>query len=102
MTDKIRAEVYGLLNDINEDCAFISSSSQIAEHPANQKIINMGMPAVPYIIKAYLDGYTGINAADLLHKITGADPIPPEDYGYVKKIARHWAKWYEQQTGEKL
>lgn len=76
---------------------YTSSLDKIVEHSAYQRIIQMGKD--PAMTKAVV----GLILADLqsepkpwfvaLHEITGADPIPRNAAGHMKKMVAAWLKW---------
>lgn len=61
------------------------------DHPAYQAIIDMGMAAVPFILKELQDDPDYWFWA--LHKITKENPIPPEHEGNLDKMADDWLAW---------
>jgi hypothetical protein len=75
---------------------FQSSTTRIAMHPAYQRIIGMGPAALPLILR-------DLEATQApwfwaLRAITGADPVPPEDRGYIDRMARAWVRWGIRQS----
>jgi len=73
------------------DTEYQSSPTRIAMHPAYQRIIGMGPAALPFILK-------DLEATQApwfwaLHAITGEDPVPAEDRGYIDRMARAWVRW---------
>ena len=70
----------------------LSSLSKMALHPAYQKIIGLGKPAVPLIL-AELQ-----KCADhwlwALHSITGEDPAPPA--ATFREAVQAWIEWGKQ------
>jgi hypothetical protein len=68
-----------------------SRMDKVAGHPAYREIVAMGERAVPLIL-ADLEK-TGEQWFMALDEITGADPIPEEDAGYVDKMAAAWLAW---------
>jgi hypothetical protein len=68
-----------------------SSSTVIAMHPAYQRIIGMGKPALPLILRELshqLDHWFWA-----LKAISGDDPIPMEHRGKMKQMAADWLRW---------
>lgn len=67
-----------------------------------ETILASGADALPFIYQRLLDGER-LSWFLLLHEITGENPIPHEDRGYVKKMADHWInlleKMYNIQAG---
>lgn len=73
------------------DTEFQSSITRIAIHPAYQRIIGMGPAALPMILR-------DLEATQApwfwaLQAITGADPVPREDRGYIDRMVRAWVRW---------
>ena len=68
---------------------------QMTEHPAYQRIIAMGEPAVPWLLQRLAEKpdhwFVALNA------ITGARPVPSESRGRVKEMTQAWLNWGHQQ-----
>lgn len=63
-------------------------------HPAYQRIIGFGLPAVPLILaelRRELDHWFWAFKA-----ITGEDPVPAERRGNMKEMAEIWLEWGRQ------
>jgi len=69
----------------------ISSSSQMAMHPAYQQIIGMGPDAIPFLLEA-LQQKPG-HWSWALRAITGEDPVTEEHRGKLALIAQDWIEW---------
>ena len=70
---------------------WLSSTTEMALHPAYQGIIGMGAEALPLIL-------TELQARSgywywALKAISGEDPVPPEDRGAVPRMKEAWLKW---------
>jgi hypothetical protein len=63
----------------------------MAMNQSYQQIIGMGNDAVSLILKELEAGPDHWFWA--LVSITGANPVPHEDRGKVKKMAEAWVKW---------
>ena len=74
-----------------EDTVYLSNPRQIAQHPAQQEILEMGMAAVPLILKRLKD--LGGSWFSTLRSITAADPVPPQDRGNVSAMTEVWLNW---------
>jgi hypothetical protein len=70
---------------------FQSSITRIAMHPAYQRIVGMGEQALPYILRDL--EMTQAPWFWALHAITGIDPVPVEDRGYIDRMTRAWVRW---------
>ena len=64
---------------------------QMTQHPAYQSIINMGEPAVPWLLQRMAEKpdhwFVALNA------ITGARPVPAESRGRIKEMVQAWLDW---------
>src|SRR5437016_1181215 len=65
----------------NEETLLMSSSTDIANHPAYREIISMGKPAIPYILSDLRVSDSHWHAAP--QAITGENPVAPEDMGRI-------------------
>ena len=78
-----------------KDTAHVSNIGKKALHPAYQEVIGMGKPVVPLLLaelRRELDDWFWA-----LHAITGAQPMPSECRGNLKKMADAWLKWGSDQ-----
>src|SRR5216117_3328493 len=69
----------------------VSSVEQLAMHPAYQRIIGLGQPAIPLILNELRTRPNHWFWA--LRAITGDDPVPPEHAGSLKLMAQDWLNW---------
>ena len=79
----------------------VGGSSFVAEktnHPAYQKIIEMGQVVVPFILRELEQKPT--HWFEALKAITGANPVQPEQRGRTKQMAQAWIKWGREQGYE--
>ena len=67
---------------------------QMTQHPAYQRIIAMGEPAVPWLLQRLAEKPNHWFVA--LNAITGARPVPPESRGRIKEMAQAWLDWGRQ------
>lgn len=74
---------------------FMSNTAQMALLPAYQRIIGMGMEAVPLILQELQRSPDQWFWA--LESITEADPVPQKAKGIVKDMAQAWINWGKQQ-----
>jgi hypothetical protein len=72
-----------------------SSVAKLAMHPAYQRIIGMGEAAVPLLL-AELEREPD-HWFWALHAITGADPVPEQSRGNLKRMSEAWLEWGKQQ-----
>ena len=64
---------------------------QMTQHPAYERIIEMGEPAVPWLLQRLAEKPNHWFVA--LNAITGARPVPPESRGRIKEMAQAWLAW---------
>ena len=79
----------------------VGGSSFVAEkinHPAYQKIIEMGQVVVPFILRELEQKPT--HWFEALKAITGANPVQPEQRGRPKQMAQAWLQWGREQGYE--
>jgi len=73
------------------ETAYLSSYTDIVEHPAFQEIIRMG-PAVVPLMLLDLEEQPRLWVW-ALPVITGANPVPPDDAGKIAKMSEAWLRW---------
>jgi len=74
-----------------EETAHLSSTTQIAMHPAYQQIIGMGSSVVPLLLQELKREPAQWFWA--LMAITGVDPVSPDDRGRILTMAGAWLRW---------
>jgi hypothetical protein len=89
--NSLALEFAGLAAAWKVDAEDESSPVRIAMHPAYQRIIGLGKPAVPLILADLEETQDPWFWA--LRAITGQDPVAPEDRGYINKMVRSWIRW---------
>jgi hypothetical protein len=80
-----------LASQWRKEVAHLSSSVQMAAHPAYREIIAMGKPAIPLLLAELQRAPHFWFAA--LRALTGENPVPKEIAGQVKAMARAWIQW---------
>ena len=65
--------------------------AQMTRHPAYRRIIGMGKPAIPLILKE-LERETD-HWFPALRELTGASPVPEESKGNLSKMTQAWLDW---------
>lgn len=70
---------------------FSSSTTEIATHPAYQRIIGLGPAAIPLILAEL--GREPAHWFWALTALTGENPVAAEDSGRVPAMAAAWLKW---------
>ncbi len=87
-----------------------SIAGDITRNPFYFRIVGMGSRALPFIF-SHLQDETKVGQPDhwfpALNAITGVDPVPPQDRGKIKQMARAWLEWatregylYAERMGE--
>jgi len=89
------AQFADLAETWRRETAHLSSTTQIAMHPAYQRIVGLGTPALP-LIMAELER-SGGQWFWALRAITGADPVRPDHRGRVREMAAAWLEWGRDQ-----
>lgn len=89
MTD-LRRRFQRLAAEWKEQSRYLSNTAQMAIKPY-QRIIGMGLPAVPLILEALQREPNQWFWA--LEAITEENPVPPEAAGNVRQTAQAWVEW---------
>src|ERR1700730_7424506 len=63
------------------ETAFVSSSSDLVNHPAFQEIVDMGPAIIPLVLRE-LEKRSG-HWHRVLRRIAGVDPVAPTDRGNI-------------------
>ena len=87
-----------LAEEWRTETEMLSLVSQMASHPAYQKIIDMGSPVIPLLLKELEKEPDYWFWA--LREITGENPVQPEQKGQLKQMARAWLQWAKEQGYE--
>jgi len=74
-----------------EETQYQSSLTEIALHPAYQRIIGMGPVVLPLVLRQLATA--GGQWFWALRCITGVDPVRPEDRGNVGAMRKAWIDW---------
>jgi len=75
---------------------FISSASVIALNPSYQKIIGLGKPALPYLLKKLKN--TDTPCFHALTAISGINVVTPEIAGNFIEIKKAWLEWGQKKN----
>ncbi len=69
----------------------LSSMSKKLAHPAYQKIIALGEPAIPLILRELRDrpGFW----FEALKAITRQSPVPPDERTDARQVRERWLNW---------
>lgn len=81
-----------LLDQWKRKTMFMSSLQQVFLNESYQKLIGMGMDAVPALLSRLVT-----QGPDFLYwalqSITGEDPVPEKHQGHLDLISEDWIKW---------
>ena len=80
-----------LLQQWQDACVVLSSTSAMVAHAAYQEIIELGQPVVPLLLRQLQK--EPIHLFEALKSITGEDPVAPEDWGKISAMANDWLAW---------
>lgn len=78
-----------LADQWRKDTRYLSSVTKMAIHPAYQRIIGMGRPALPLILRELRQ--RGDHWLWALHAITGEDPASPD--ATFEEAIQAWLEW---------
>jgi hypothetical protein len=73
------------------ETGYLSSYTDIVEHPAFREIIRLGKGVVPLMLRDLEERPRLWVWA--LPEITGADPVPPNEAGDIAKMSAAWLHW---------
>jgi hypothetical protein len=90
-TAEIEITFLELAEQWQRETGMLSVTSKISMHPAYQRIIGMGQPVVPLIMRELEREPDHWFWA--LSAITGANPVKPEQRGRLKQMAQAWIEW---------
>jgi hypothetical protein len=77
------------------ETAYLSSSTDILNHPAFLEIIRLGEPVVPLIFRDW--EHRPRFWAWALSQITGVNPVPESDRRNLAKVSEAWLRWGHEQ-----
>jgi len=93
-----REKFRALVEAWSADVQFISDTNEICSHPAYQRIIGMGVLALPFIFAELEKGTDQWFWA--LKAITGADPVAEEHQGDLELMRKAWLNWADERRDE--
>ena len=88
---ELETEFHALADQWRRETGMLSSSSKMAAHPAYQKIIGMGVAAIPLLLRELAARPDHWFAA--LRAISGENPVPREYAGQVPEMCACWLDW---------
>ena len=74
-----------------DETQLISSETDLVLHPAYQRIIGLGMPVVPYLLRDLEQ--SGSRWFWALRNILGVNPVSFADRGKHRKMVEAWVAW---------
>ena len=93
-SEDTQADFDRLAAEWKRETAHLSSPSMIAKHWAYEKIVEMGLVAVPLILRNLKRAPSLWFMA--LFAITGASPTRPDDHGNIDAMRASWLDWGER------
>ncbi|MBI4284381.1 MAG: hypothetical protein HY670_00565 [Chloroflexi bacterium] len=87
----IKREFNELASHWHDETGHLSSPSTITGTDTYLKIISMGKPAIPFILKDLQE--RGGHWYRALRILSGTDPVPPEAKGDVPQMKECWLRW---------
>ncbi|QSJ20300.1 hypothetical protein JYQ62_17295 [Nostoc sp. UHCC 0702] len=90
-TAEIETTFLELAKQWRRETGMLSVISKISMHPAYQRIIGMGQPVVPLIMRELEREPDHWFWA--LSAITGANPVKAEQRGRLQQMAQAWIEW---------
>lgn len=90
----IRERFERLAAEWKRESRYLSNTAQMAMLKPYQRIIGMGLPAVPLILEEL--GREPNQWFWALEAITEENPVPAEAAGNVRLMARAWIEWGKQ------
>lgn len=94
-SNRIQEKLKRLLTEWRNATLFSSSVTDITSDPSYCKIIRMGKPIVPHLLKELDKSPEFLFAA--LRAITGDDPVYDAIRGDTRKMAEAWGEWGKQE-----
>ncbi|MBD2326242.1 hypothetical protein [Alkalinema sp. FACHB-956] len=90
-TSELEAQFLELAEQWRQETGMFSVVSQIVIHPAYQRIIGMGQPVVPLLLRDLEQEPDHWFWA--LQAITGENPVKQEHRGNLQQMAIDWLEW---------
>ena len=91
LDENLEAHFRALSQKWQNETGHLSSTARMAQHPAYQEIISMGIAVVPLLLTQLQRNPDFWFAA--LRTITGENPVPPGSAGKLKEMAHAWIEW---------
>ncbi len=90
-TEEIGEKFAVLASQWTQAVAGMSSTVEMAKHPAYQEIISMGEAVIPFLLADL--SQNPLYWLPALRQITQENPVPPSQRGKVKQMASAWLNW---------
>jgi len=90
-TESLEQKFNRLFSEWQKESMFFSSMMEMAMLPSYQEIIGMGQQALPMILRKLNEKPDHLFWA--LRSISGEDPVPLENRGYVDRMGKAWIDW---------
>jgi len=89
--ETIHEKFVELASQWTQDVEGMSSTVEMAKHPAYQKIISMGQAVIPFLLEDLRQN--PLYWLPALRQITQENPVLPEQRGKIKQMAEAWLNW---------
>ncbi|MBC6423156.1 MAG: hypothetical protein GDA43_21930 [Hormoscilla sp. SP5CHS1] len=89
--DAIASKFASLASQWSQAVAGMSSTVEMAKHPAYREIISMGEAVIPFLLADL--SQNPLYWLPALREITQENPVPPSQRGKVKQMASAWLNW---------
>ncbi|HLK60911.1 MAG TPA: hypothetical protein VKU00_30385 [Chthonomonadaceae bacterium] len=93
--EETRSRFIALAAKWRKEVEFLSSMTQMIQNPAYQEIIGMGPVVIPLLLQELVQEPDWWFAA--LQKLTGQNPVRPEQQGNLQAMASAWLQWAKAQ-----
>jgi hypothetical protein len=87
----IKSQFHILMKEWRRDTDCVSSIQEIIDNSAYRAIIDLGKPALPFILADLRD--EGALWFEALRQIAGEDPVTPDIRGNFTKMRERWILW---------
>jgi hypothetical protein len=73
------------------ETALLSSTTAMAAHPSYQAIVALGTAVIPLLLRDL--EREPAHWFEALQALTGADPVPREQWGHISAMRAAWLAW---------
>jgi hypothetical protein len=92
--ETIHEKFVELASQWTQDVEGMSSTVEMAKHPAYQEIVSMGQAVIPFLLEDL--SQNPLYWLPALRQITQENPVLPEQRGKIKQMAEAWLNWGRQ------